>query len=84
MTSGARPRFVLPLQIFYKTPLEIGLDALSFAESPSNKPYKACQNLQKTKIPQPQRRLPLTIWPLTWLAWPQPIKRLRHPSQLPR
>jgi hypothetical protein len=60
MTSGAQPRFVLPLQIFYKTPLEIGLDALSSAEYPSNKPYKACQNLQKTKIPQPHT-LRLTI-----------------------
>jgi hypothetical protein len=48
MTSGAQPRFILSLQIFYKTPLEIGLDGLSFAESPSHKPYKACQNLQKT------------------------------------
>jgi hypothetical protein len=49
-----------PIQFFYKTPLEIGLDALSFAESTANKPYKACQNLQKTKTPQP-RQPPLTI-----------------------
>jgi len=81
MTSGAQPRFVLPLQIFYKTPLEIGLDALSFAESPSNKPYKACQNLQKTKTPQP---LPLTTWPLIWPVWPLPIKRLHLLKPPPR
>ncbi len=73
MASGARPRFVLPLQFFYKTPLEIGLGALSFAASTSNKPYYACQNLQNTKIPQPLPQR-LTIWPLTWLAWRLPPK----------
>jgi hypothetical protein len=70
----------LPLQIFYKTPLEIGSDALSFAEYHPNKPYKACQNLLKTKIPQ-LHLLPLTIWPRTWPAWPQQTKLLRQLNQ---
>jgi hypothetical protein len=69
------------IQIFYKNPLEIGLDALSFAEYPSNKPYKACQNLQKTKTPQPHH-LPLTIWPRTWRAW-HPLPKLTQQQNQP-
>jgi hypothetical protein len=60
LKRGTAPLCFARFNFFYKTPLEIGLDALSFAESTANKPYKACQNLQKTKTPQP-RQPPLTI-----------------------